>query len=80
MGDMTCPWSVPSESGCSSAQFATVVSAGTDAVADPCDEQVGDFKLTASYSAAGQAPESCNPVKGGCDAFSQFVAAGVRTK
>jgi hypothetical protein len=80
IGDLTCPWSVPNDSGCSTAKFATVVSAGTTSVADPCAQQVGDFKVTTSYLTAGQAPADCTSVKGGCDATSQFMAAGVRAK
>lgn len=80
VGDLTCPWSVPNGNGCSTAKFATLVKAGTESVADPCEQGVGDFKVTASYQAAGQAPSECKPVTGFCDASSTFVAAGVRVK
>jgi hypothetical protein len=80
LGDMSCPRSVPSDDGCSSAKFATIVSAGATSVVDPCAEDVGDFKVTTDFTSAGQAPASCGGVQGFCDATSRFFAAGVRRR
>jgi hypothetical protein len=79
-GAMTCPNSVPGSSGCSSAQYGTRVTNGAMEKARPCRDPVGDFVVTSSYEVAGQAPPSCNPIVGRCDAASSFVASGARRR
>jgi hypothetical protein len=80
VGDMTCAYSVPFGGGCSSAKFATLVSAGATVVRDPCAESVGDFQVTTDFIRAGQAPGSCGEREGGCDAMNKFFAAGIRRR
>lgn len=77
-GAMTCPYAIPGSDGCSSARFATMVSAGDARQAAPCRAPVGGFLVTASYQKDGQAPPSCNGVRGSCDSASSFQASGVR--
>jgi hypothetical protein len=80
VGDMTCAYSVPDGGGCSSAKFATIVSAGATVVRDPCAENVGDFQVSTDFIRAGQAPASCGGPQGFCDAMNEFFAAGVRRR
>jgi hypothetical protein len=79
-GDLLCPHSIPSSIGCSSARYAVTASSGSDDTTDPCRTSLGDFTVTALSETSGQAPPSCNPVAGFCDAQSSFVASAVRTR
>lgn len=68
---MTCS---EASSGAACDTTGVAVSAGTVSVTEPCAQDVGDFKITASYR-----PRYCAPgTEGFCDNLSSFFAAGVR--
>jgi hypothetical protein len=79
-GDLACPYSIPNSSGCSSARYAVTASSGSDETTDPCRTSLGEFTVTALSQTSGQAPASCNPITGFCDAQSSFVASAVRER
>jgi hypothetical protein len=79
-GDLVCPYSIPNSSGCSSARYAVTASSGSDETTDPCRTSLGEFTVTALSQTSGQAPASCNPITGFCDAQSSFVASAVRER
>jgi hypothetical protein len=79
-GDLVCPYSIPNSSGCSSARFAVAVMTDSEATDNPCGGEIGGYTVTALFESAGQAPASCDPIVGFCDAQSTFFASGVRNR
>lgn len=48
-GPQTCPYSVPDGTGCSSAGFATTVTAGAATKTAPCREPIGGFIVSSRF-------------------------------
>jgi hypothetical protein len=77
-GEQACPWSLPDESGCSVNSLHTLARLADATLLDPCDSELGPFKVSSSFRGGRYLPE-CDGRSGACDAADHFLLSIIRS-
>jgi hypothetical protein len=76
-GEHACPWSLPDSSGCSVTSLHTLARLADAIVLDPCDSELGPFKVSSTFS-GGRYLSECDGRRSACDAADRFLLSIVR--